>query len=161
MDGQAPAIEVAGLCKSYGRLQAVNNVSFQVSRAEIHALLGQNGTAKPTIVEILKGHAGAPPARSGYSGPTQVRARAPLPGTDRDRTAVRWHRPGTHRTRGRPAIREFYARPPAAEAVIDQVGPEPQVPVQGTNAVAVPVALQRLDRRGLARTVRTRARSAG
>ncbi|HTX83020.1 MAG TPA: ABC transporter ATP-binding protein, partial [Streptosporangiaceae bacterium] len=76
MDGQAPAIEVAGLCESYGRLQAVNNVSFQVSRAEIHALLGQNGTAKPTIVEILKGHAGAPPAGSGYSGPTQVRARA-------------------------------------------------------------------------------------
>ena len=56
MDGQPPAIEVAGLCKDYGRLRAVEGVSFRVRHGEIYALLGPNGAGKTTIVEILEGH---------------------------------------------------------------------------------------------------------
>ena len=63
---QPPAIVVEGLCKDYGRLRAVDGVSFQVSRGEIYALLGPNGAGKTTTVEILEGH------RKRTSGSVQV-----------------------------------------------------------------------------------------
>ena len=49
------AIEVAGLRKSYGSVQAVRDVSFSVGRGEIVALLGPNGAGKTTTLEILEG----------------------------------------------------------------------------------------------------------
>jgi ABC-2 type transport system ATP-binding protein len=49
------AIEVAGLRKSYGSVQAVHDVSFSVRRGEIVALLGPNGAGKTTTLEILEG----------------------------------------------------------------------------------------------------------
>jgi ABC-2 type transport system ATP-binding protein len=51
-----PAIVVERLCKNYGRLRAVDGVSFAVRRGEIYALLGPNGAGKTTTVEILEGH---------------------------------------------------------------------------------------------------------
>jgi ABC-2 type transport system ATP-binding protein len=51
----AKAIEVAGLRKSYGAVQAVRDVSFTVGRGEIVALLGPNGAGKTTTLEILEG----------------------------------------------------------------------------------------------------------
>jgi ABC-2 type transport system ATP-binding protein len=56
VDGQLLAIEVEGLRKTYGRVRAVDGVSFQVRRGEIYALLGPNGAGKTTIMEILEGH---------------------------------------------------------------------------------------------------------
>ena len=52
----AAAISVVGLCKDYGTLRAVNELSFTVARGEILALLGPNGAGKTTTVEILEGH---------------------------------------------------------------------------------------------------------
>jgi ABC-2 type transport system ATP-binding protein len=49
------AVSVAGLCKSYGTVQAVRGVSFTVGRGEIFALLGPNGAGKTTTLEILEG----------------------------------------------------------------------------------------------------------
>ncbi|MBO9713411.1 ABC transporter ATP-binding protein [Sphingomonas sp.] len=49
------AIEVRGLTKAYGRLQAVAGVDLTVGRGEIFALLGPNGAGKTTTVEILEG----------------------------------------------------------------------------------------------------------
>jgi ABC-2 type transport system ATP-binding protein len=49
------AVSVAGLCKSYGAVQAVRGVSFTVGRGEIFALLGPNGAGKTTTLEILEG----------------------------------------------------------------------------------------------------------
>jgi ABC-2 type transport system ATP-binding protein len=49
------AVEVIGLRKSYGAVQAVRGVSFTVSRGEIFALLGPNGAGKTTTLEILEG----------------------------------------------------------------------------------------------------------
>jgi ABC-2 type transport system ATP-binding protein len=49
------ALAVAGLQKSYGRVQAVRDVSFTVQRGEIVALLGPNGAGKTTTLEILEG----------------------------------------------------------------------------------------------------------
>ncbi|HYA51160.1 MAG TPA: ABC transporter ATP-binding protein [Streptosporangiaceae bacterium] len=54
--GQPPAIVVDGLCKDYGKVRAVDGVSFQVQRGEIYALLGPNGAGKTSTVEILEGH---------------------------------------------------------------------------------------------------------
>jgi ABC-2 type transport system ATP-binding protein len=52
----APAIEVADLHKSYGSLEAVRGVSFEVQPGEIFGLLGPNGAGKTTTVEILEGY---------------------------------------------------------------------------------------------------------
>ena len=55
MDGQ-PAIEVRGLRKSYGDLEAVGGIDFRVERGEVFGLLGPNGAGKTTTVEILEGY---------------------------------------------------------------------------------------------------------
>jgi ABC-2 type transport system ATP-binding protein len=49
------AVEVAGLRKAYGQVQAVRDISFTVSYGEILALLGPNGAGKTTTLEILEG----------------------------------------------------------------------------------------------------------
>ncbi len=48
-------IQVEHLTKSYGRLQAVQDVSFTVQEGEIFGLLGPNGAGKTTTVECLQG----------------------------------------------------------------------------------------------------------
>lgn len=50
------AISVRDLTKSYGRLRAVDGVSFDVAEGEVLAILGPNGAGKTTTVEILEGH---------------------------------------------------------------------------------------------------------
>jgi ABC-2 type transport system ATP-binding protein len=49
------AIEVINLNKSFGDLQAVQDVSFQVSAGEVLGLLGPNGAGKSTIISMLSG----------------------------------------------------------------------------------------------------------
>jgi ABC-2 type transport system ATP-binding protein len=51
-----PAIDVRGLRKSYGPVEAVRGIDFEVARGEVFALLGPNGAGKTTTVEILEGH---------------------------------------------------------------------------------------------------------
>jgi ABC-2 type transport system ATP-binding protein len=50
---RVPVIHVRGLEKSYGRLQVLRGVDFDVARGSIFALLGSNGAGKTTIVNIL------------------------------------------------------------------------------------------------------------
>jgi ABC-2 type transport system ATP-binding protein len=50
------AIEVRDLRKSYGEVEAVRGVSFEVARGEVFCLLGPNGAGKTTTVEILEGY---------------------------------------------------------------------------------------------------------
>jgi ABC-2 type transport system ATP-binding protein len=49
-------IEVMGLGKSYGAVQALNDVSFHVAPGEILGLLGPNGAGKTTMIKILTGY---------------------------------------------------------------------------------------------------------
>jgi len=49
------AIVVEGLRKSYGSVEAVRDVSFEVAEGEVFALLGPNGAGKTSTVEILEG----------------------------------------------------------------------------------------------------------
>jgi ABC-2 type transport system ATP-binding protein len=50
-----PTIEVSHLHKRYGRLTAVDDVSFAVEEGEIFGVLGPNGAGKTTTVECLAG----------------------------------------------------------------------------------------------------------
>jgi ABC-2 type transport system ATP-binding protein len=51
-----PAIEVSGLHKAYGNLEAVRGVDFSIEEGEVFGLLGPNGAGKTTTVEILEGY---------------------------------------------------------------------------------------------------------
>jgi ABC-2 type transport system ATP-binding protein len=50
------AIAVRGLRKSYGELEAVRGVDFEIEQGEVFGLLGPNGAGKTTTVEILEGY---------------------------------------------------------------------------------------------------------
>jgi ABC-2 type transport system ATP-binding protein len=50
------AIEVRGLRKSYGDVEAVRGIDLSVDVGEVFALLGPNGAGKTTTVEILEGY---------------------------------------------------------------------------------------------------------
>jgi ABC-2 type transport system ATP-binding protein len=48
-------IEIEGLRKSYGDVEAVRGIDLHVERGEVFALLGPNGAGKTTTTEILEG----------------------------------------------------------------------------------------------------------
>jgi ABC-2 type transport system ATP-binding protein len=48
-------LEVSGICKNYGNLRALENVSFQVKKGEIVGFLGMNGSGKTTTMDIISG----------------------------------------------------------------------------------------------------------
>ena len=48
-------IQVRGLVKRYGRLTAVDGVSFTVRRGEVFGILGPNGAGKTTTLEVIEG----------------------------------------------------------------------------------------------------------
>jgi ribose transport system ATP-binding protein len=71
----APALEVRGVSKAFGVVQALSDVSLEVAPGSIHAVVGQNGAGKSTLMQIL---AGALEADSGelrvHGQPTELRS---------------------------------------------------------------------------------------
>jgi ABC-2 type transport system ATP-binding protein len=49
-------ISVRDLRKSYGAVEALRGIDFEVARGEVFGLLGPNGAGKTTTVEILEGY---------------------------------------------------------------------------------------------------------
>jgi ABC-2 type transport system ATP-binding protein len=63
-----PAIRVQGLEKSYGKLEVLRGVDFEVARGSIFALLGANGAGKTTVVKILSTLLKADAGTAGVNG---------------------------------------------------------------------------------------------
>lgn len=48
-------LEMKNISKSFGPVQALKDVSFDVQHGEIHGLLGENGAGKTTLMNVLAG----------------------------------------------------------------------------------------------------------
>ena len=57
-DGE-PALEIAGLSKSYAGVKALRDVSISVKAGTVHALIGPNGAGKSTLINCVSGLYGA------------------------------------------------------------------------------------------------------
>ena len=50
-----PALRTAGLCRRFGGLTAVNDVSLECHVGRLHAVIGPNGAGKTTLINLLSG----------------------------------------------------------------------------------------------------------
>ncbi len=55
VEGVAPVLSVRGLSKTFVSTRALNNVDLDLRAGEIHALVGQNGCGKSTLIKVLAG----------------------------------------------------------------------------------------------------------
>ncbi len=53
--GAPPRVEALGLCKSFGSLHVLKNVSLTLTPGTFRALLGENGAGKSTLVKCVMG----------------------------------------------------------------------------------------------------------
>jgi ABC-2 type transport system ATP-binding protein len=122
MDSSAPAILVRDLHKSYGAVEAVRGIDFEVARGEVFGLLGPNGAGKTTTVEVLEGY------RERTSGIVSVLGHDPAtrPRALRELVGIVLQSSGTYR---HVTVRElvahwagFYPHPRDVEEVIDLAG---------------------------------------
>jgi ABC-2 type transport system ATP-binding protein len=81
MEPTPPAISVAELRKSFGEIEAVRGVSFEVQAGEIYGFLGPNGAGKTTTINML----------CTLAKPTSGSARVAGHDVVRERDAVRRH----------------------------------------------------------------------
>ena len=122
MDSAAPAILVRDLHKSYGAVEAVRGIDFEVARGEVFGLLGPNGAGKTTTVEVLEGY------RDRTSGIVSVLGHDPAtrPRALRERVGIVLQSSGTYR---HLTVREivahwagFYPAPRDVDEVLDLAG---------------------------------------
>jgi ribose transport system ATP-binding protein len=53
---RAPALQIIGLSKTFPGQRALDDVDLTVAAGEIHALVGQNGSGKSTVVKVVAGY---------------------------------------------------------------------------------------------------------
>jgi len=54
-DRGEPVLSMTGISKRFGAVQALTDISFSVSEAEVVALVGDNGAGKSTLVKVIAG----------------------------------------------------------------------------------------------------------
>jgi len=52
---QEYVLEATGICKSFGEVRVLNHADLSIRKGEIHALVGENGAGKSTIIKIISG----------------------------------------------------------------------------------------------------------
>ncbi|HEV2293326.1 MAG TPA: sugar ABC transporter ATP-binding protein [Tepidisphaeraceae bacterium] len=55
MKSESLLLKLTGIAKSFGGVQALRGVCFELARGEIHALVGENGAGKSTLVKVITG----------------------------------------------------------------------------------------------------------
>src|SRR6478609_10698720 len=64
-----PVLRLEKLSKTFGGTRALRDVALEIAPGEIHALVGQNGCGKSTLIKTLAGyHAPDPGASAQLSG---------------------------------------------------------------------------------------------
>ncbi|HEX8770633.1 MAG TPA: ABC transporter ATP-binding protein [Acidimicrobiales bacterium] len=118
------AIRVRDLRKSYGALEAVRGVDFDVGEGEVFGFLGPNGAGKTTIVEILEGY------RQRSAGEVAVLGHDPAKGERalRERIGIVLQETGVERFLKVAEVLElycgYYPRPRAVDELLALTGLE-------------------------------------
>ena len=55
MESTTPVVKLDRVCKRYGNVSAMNNVSFEIPPGHVFALLGENGAGKTTTIRSILG----------------------------------------------------------------------------------------------------------
>ena len=120
------AIRVRGLRKSYGPLEAVAGIDFDVDAGEVFGFLGPNGAGKTTTVEILEGY------RSRSHGEVEVLGHDPASASRdlRERVGIVLQDTGVERYLRVGEVLDlysgYYAKPRSAGELLELVGLESQ-----------------------------------
>lgn len=61
-------LEVSRLCKKYGKKTVLNNISFNIEKGSITAIVGVNGAGKTTLFNIMSGLIKADAGRCRFDG---------------------------------------------------------------------------------------------
>jgi ABC-2 type transport system ATP-binding protein len=111
------AIEVRDLKKSYGDVDAVRGVSFEVARGEVFCLLGPNGAGKTSIVEILEGYRTRTGGEARVFGMDPARSERAL----RERVGIVLQHSGVQRDLTVSELLEMYGRYYSRRRPVDEV----------------------------------------
>ncbi len=55
MDHSGPLLQAREISKSFSGIRVLDDINFDLRRAEVHALVGENGAGKSTLMNIVSG----------------------------------------------------------------------------------------------------------